>query len=114
MSPAARNPLERARERLDRLELYARPVRIERVRLVALPLLFKLPRFRRYNAYAFFRTIVLRRPPETVSDDLLTHELCHIWQVQNRPLDVMVKFFTTRYRDNPYEREAGRAVRETR
>jgi hypothetical protein len=110
-----RAALERARARLDRLDLYPRPVRIDRVRVWTLPAFFRLPRLRRYNGYALWRTILLRKPPgRGASDDLITHELCHIWQMQNRPLHVLFKFFTTRYRENPYEIEARRAVAETR
>jgi hypothetical protein len=115
MTSDAGDALERARARLDRLDLYPRPVRIDRVRVLTVPLLFKLPRLRRYAGYALWRTILLRRRPGRGSgDDLVTHELCHIWQVQNRPLHVVLKFLTTRYRSNPYEREARRAVEETR
>jgi hypothetical protein len=47
------------------------------------------------------------------SDDLVTHELCHVWQGQHRALDMALKHMTTRYRSNPYEIEARRAVLET-
>jgi hypothetical protein len=115
MTPEARETLERARTRLDLLDLYPRPVRIERVRVLVVPLVFRLPRMRRYAGYALWRTILLRQPPGGGSgDDLVTHELCHIWQNQNRPLHVFLKFLTTRYRRNPYEREARRAVELTR
>jgi hypothetical protein len=115
LSPSSRAALERARARLDRLDLYPRPVRIDRVRIWTVPVFFKLPRLRRYNGYALWRTILLRKPPgEGASDDLVTHELCHVWQMQNRPLHVLFKFFTTRYRNNPYELEARYAVRVTR
>ncbi len=115
MTNEAREALARARDRLDGLDLYPRPVRTDRVRLLTVPFVFKLPRMRRYAGYALWRTILLRRPPgRGSSDDLITHELCHIWQMQNRPLHVLFKFLTTRYRENPYEIEARRAVRETR
>jgi hypothetical protein len=115
LSPDTRAALERARVRLDRLDLYSRPVRIDRVRVWTAPAFFRLPRLRRYHGYALWRTILLRKPLGSgASDDLVTHELCHIWQMQNRPLHVLFKFFTTRYRENPYEIEARRAVRETR
>ena len=115
MTPEARGTLERARARLDRLELYPRPVRVERVRIVTSPLFFRLLRFRRYSGYALFRTILLRRRPgEGASDDLITHELCHIWQGQHRALHMLWTYATTRYRDNPYEREARWAVAATR
>ena len=115
MTHEAREALERARARLDRLDLYPRRVRTERVRVLVVPLVFRLPRLRRYSGYALWRTILLRCPPgRGSSDDLITHELCHIWQMQNRPLHVLLKFLTTRYRANPYEREARRAVELTR
>lgn len=115
MSPEARAALERAKERLDRLDLYPRPVRIERVRIVTAPLFFRLPWFRRYDGYALWRTILLRRPAgRGASDDLVTHELCHIWQMQHRPLRVMASYLTTPYKTNPHEVEARRAVALTR
>jgi hypothetical protein len=115
LNAETRGALERARARLDRLSLYPRRVRIDRVRVWTVPAFFRLPRLRRYNGYALWRTILLRKPPGLgASDDLITHELCHIWQMQNRPLHVLFKFFTTRYRENPYEIEARRAVAETR
>ena len=114
MRRAARAAVERAKARLDRLDLYARPVQIERVRIVTLPLFFRLPLLRRYAGYTLVRTILLERPLAEVSDDLVTHELCHVWQMQNRPVHVVWTYLTTRYRDNPYEHEARRAVAETR
>jgi hypothetical protein len=106
-----RAALGRAKARLDRLDYYPTPVRIERVRVVVAPWFFRIPGFRRYTGYALWRTILLRRPD--VSDDLVTHELCHIWQAQQRPFHQSFKHLTTRYRSNPYEQEARRAVRET-
>jgi hypothetical protein len=104
--------LEAARERLNRLDLYPRPVRLDGVRVVVAPWFFRVPGLRRYHGYALWRTILLRSPD--ASDDLVTHELCHIWQMQNRPLHVLWAWFTHRYRNNPYEREARRAVELTR
>jgi len=114
MASDARAALERARARLDRLSLYPRPMRIDRVRVVTVPWFFGLPWLRRYAGYTLIRTILLRRPLAQVSDDLLTHELCHVWQMQNEPLKVIWAFFTHRYRNNPYEIQARRAVEETR
>lgn len=114
MNSETRDALRRARARLDSLSLYAEPVRLERVRVIVAPWFFRLPRLRRYSGYALWRTILLRHPPgHGASDDLVTHELCHVWQMQNRPLHVLWKFFTTRYRENPYEVEARSAVSET-
>jgi hypothetical protein len=104
--------LERAKARLDRLDYYPSPVRLERVRVLVAPWFFRIPGFRRYSGYAFWRTILVKRADP--SDDLLTHELCHIWQGQQRPWHSMYKHLTTRYRSNPYELEARRAVAETR
>lgn len=107
-----RAALERAKARLDTLSLYPRPVRIDRVRVVVAPWFFRLPGLRRYDGYALRRTILLRR--EDASDHLVTHELCHLWQMQNRPFRVVLAWLTHRYRNNPYEREARLAVDRTR
>ena len=112
MSPERR--LAAARARLDRLELYPRPVRADGVRLVTLPWLFRLPYMRRFNGYALWKTILLRRPLAETSDDLLTHELCHIWQGQHRRWHMLVAYVLTRYEVNPYEVEARAAVAATR
>ena len=114
MSPEGRARLERAKARLDRLDLYPRPVDIERVRVLSVPLLFRLPCLRRYAGYALWRTILLRRPLGEASDDLLTHELCHVWQAQHRRWRQLWAWATTRYERNPYEAEARRAVAATR
>jgi hypothetical protein len=94
------------------LALYPRPVRIDRVRVRVAPWFFRLPGLRRYHGYALIRTILLRRVD--ASEDLVTHELCHVWQMQHRPVHVVVTYLTTRYRANPYEHEARRAVELTR
>jgi hypothetical protein len=115
VSPETAAALERARRRLDALDLYPQPVRLDGVRVVVAPWLFRLPRMRRYAAYALWRTILLRRPLGAgTSDDVLTHELCHIWQGQQRRWRMLLAYATTRYRDNPFEVEARRAVALTR
>ena len=112
---ARRAALVRAKARLDSLDLYPRPVELGGVRVVVAPWFFRLPRLRRYRGYALVRTILLARPVEGgASDDLLTHELCHVWQMQHRPLHVVWTYLTTRYRENPYEREARAAVERSR
>ena len=103
--------LARAKARLDTLDYYHEPVRIDRVRIRVAPWFFRIPGFRRYHGYALWRTILLKR--RDASDDLVTHELCHIWQGQHRALHVSWKQLTTRYHSNPYEIEARRAVVET-
>jgi hypothetical protein len=106
--------LARPKARLDRLSLYPQPVRIERVRIVVSPFFFRLPGLRRYRGYALWRTIVLRDPVEgAASDVLLTHELCHIWQMQHQPVVAMLAWLRYGYKENPFELEARRAVRET-
>ena len=112
MQPSIAEALARAKARLDRLDLYPEPVHIENVRVVVAPWFFRIPGFRRYAGYALWRTILLKRTD--ASDDLLTHELCHVWQGQHRPLHQSFMHLTTRYRSNPYELEARRAVAKTR
>ena len=107
-----RAALARAKSRLDTLDFYPEPVRIDRVRIRVAAWFFRIPGFRRYRGYALWRTILLKAPD--ASDDLLTHELCHIWQGQHRALHMTWKQLTTRYHSNPYEIEARRAVEATR
>ena len=115
MSPEARRALERARARLDGLDLYPRPVRTGGVRVLVVPWFFRLPRLRRYDGYALPWTILLRYPPgRGASDDLVTHELCHVWQMEHRPLRLFRAWRTERYGEHPYELEARRAVAQTR
>ncbi len=104
--------LAAAKARLDTLTLYPRPVSLRGVRVVVAPALFRVARMRRYSGYTLVRTILVR--DEAPSDDLLTHELCHVWQMQHRPLHVIWTYLTTRYRENAFEREARAAVERTR
>lgn len=106
--------LERAKARLDRLNLYARPVSLQGVRVLTVPWFFRLPYLRRFDGYALWKTILLRRSLADTSDDLLTHELCHLWQGQHRPWHQLLTYATTRYERNPYEVEAREAVAATR
>jgi hypothetical protein len=104
--------LAAAKARLDTLELYPEPVRLDRVRVLVVPWVFRLPWMRRYGGYALWRTILLKR--RDASDDLLTHELCHVWQMQHRPFAAMRAWATHSYRENPFEIEARHAVAATR
>jgi hypothetical protein len=116
----SRDALARAKARLDRLELYPKPVDIGGVRIVVAPWLFAVPGFRRFRGYAT-RHLVLLRGPE-VDDDLVVHELCHVWQLQHRALRVWLSYARPStfsrdragYRANRYEREARCAVESTR
>lgn len=71
--------LARAKRRLDRLRFYPRPVDASRVSIHIVPWLFRVPGFRRFRGYATFRRILLKR---SVDEDLVVHELCHVWQGQ--------------------------------
>ena len=103
--------LERAKSRLDRLSLYPEPVRIDRVRVIVSPAVFRLPWFRRFDGYAAWQTVFLRDAP--VDEDLLCHELCHVWQMQHHPVQMPLSYLLLGYEQNPYEREARRAAAET-
>ncbi|MEO5633164.1 hypothetical protein [Gaiella sp.] len=110
---SARNPrLVAAKARLDRLDWWRTPVRIEGLRLYTTPWFFRLPWLRRFDGYAFHRVILLRS--DDVSDDLVTHELCHVWQMQHRPIRMPLSYLGTGYANNPYERQARAAAVATR
>lgn len=108
--------LTRAKARLDRLRYYPRPVSIRFVHVLTVPWLFRFPGMRRYDGYALPWTILLRDRPgtETASDDLICHELCHVWQMQHMPHRVFWAWLTEEYERNPFEVEARRAVEETK
>jgi hypothetical protein len=102
-----------AKRRLDSLGWWPRPVRIEHVRVVHAPWLFRLPFFRRFDGYATHVAIFLRndyRPG--VDDDLVTHELCHVWQMQHRPVRMPLSYLRG-YEANAYEQQARRAAAAT-
>ena len=48
------------------------------------PWLFRIPGFRRFTGYEFGPLILIKRPLAQTSDDLIVHELCHVWQSQHR------------------------------
>jgi hypothetical protein len=106
--------LARAAARLERLSLYPRPLDTGRVRILHVPWLFRLPWFRRYTGYNMGPLILLKRPLAEVSDDLVTHELCHVWQDQDHRARMWLSYLLRGYARNPHEVEARRAVSETR
>jgi hypothetical protein len=112
-SPRERELLAAAKERLDRLALYPEPVRMRHVRIISTPWLFRLPGFRRFHGYEIGPLILVKRPLEDVSEDLVVHELCHVWQHQHRPLFMWLSYLWQGYRDNEHEIEAREAVRKT-
>jgi hypothetical protein len=105
--------LARAKARLDRLELYPRPVDISRVRVLHVPWLFRLPWFGRFDGYDVGPLILLRRPLSETSEDLVTHELCHAWQAQHRIVRMWLSYLWQGYARNTHELEARWAVERT-
>jgi hypothetical protein len=110
--------LERARARLERQALYPRRLR-KRVPLVVWPWFFRLPPYRRYVAYELAGLIVLSDTPQRLAErkgelwleNLLVHELCHVWQMQHHPLRMTLALIRYRYEENPFEREARAATK---
>jgi hypothetical protein len=100
-----------AKARLDRLDFYPRPVRVRNVRLLRARWFFRLPWVRRFDGFALHWTILVRDadPPE----DLVVHELCHVWQMQHRPIAMPLSYLRRGYAGNAYEREARAAVERT-
>ena len=91
MSPEGEaEALARAKRRLDRLRFYPRPVDASRVSIHIVPWLFRVPGFRRFRGYATFRRILLKR--SVLDEDLIVHELCHIWQAQHRPFRMWLSY----------------------
>ena len=113
-TPAERDAIVRAKARLDRLSLYPRPVDIGRVRILHTPRLFALPWFRRFDGYEAGPLIFLRRPLAETSDDLIVHELCHVWQSQHRMIRMALSYVWQGYADNRHEVEARYAAAATR
>jgi hypothetical protein len=91
-------------------------VRLRWVRVRVAPWVFRLPWFRRFDGYTMWNLILLRAPLGAggVSEDLLCHELCHVWQMQHRPLRMPLSYLVRGYERNPYEVQARAAVTATR
>jgi len=113
-SETERALIRAAKRRLDTLRLYPAPVDVRRVRVLSTPWLFRLPGFRRFHGYEIGPLILVRRPLETVREDLVVHELTHVWQHQHRPIRMWLSYLTQGYRENEHEVEARDAVRSTR
>jgi len=112
--PDERAAIARAKARLDRLDLYPRPVDIRHVRILETPWLFRLPGLRRFTGYEFGPLILIKRPLAEVSDDLIVHELCHVWQCQHHLVRMVLSYALHGYRNNPHEVEARHAAASTR
>lgn len=113
-SPEEIAAILRAKKRLDRLDYYPEPVRIGRVRILHTPWFFRIPGLRRFVGYEAGPLILLKRPLAEVSDDLIVHELCHVWQDQHGRARMWLSYLYQGYRNNPHEVEARRAAAETR
>ena len=111
MNDAKGVALAQAKARLDRLDLYPRPVSLRGVRVWVVPPLFRLPWFRRFDGYSAHWTILLRSRELLADEELVAHELCHVWQMQHRPVRMPLSYVYRGYDGNPYEREAREAVR---
>jgi hypothetical protein len=114
MGDLERAHLARAHRRLGALDFYPDPVRMRHVRIVRAPGLFRIPGFPRFFGYEVGPVILIRRPLEDVSSDLITHELCHVWQDQHRRVRMWLSYLWQGYRNNEHEIEAREAVRRTR
>lgn len=110
MDAVGRSALSRAKARLDGLALYPRPVSLRGVHVWVVPWLFRLPWFRRFDGYAAHWTILLRSRELLADHDLVTHELCHVWQMQHHPVRMPLSYLLRGYARNPYEREAARTA----
>ena len=108
-TPEERQALERAKLTLDALRFYPTPVNIDRVRILHVPLLFKLPWFRRFHGYEMGPLILLKHPLSESSPSLIAHELCHVWQDQDHRLRMWWSYVRGGYADNPHEAEARQA-----
>jgi hypothetical protein len=113
-SPEEIEAVRRAKARLDRLGFYPSPVRIGRVRVLSVPWVFRLPWFRRFHGYTLWPSLILlRKPLREVSDDLIVHELCHVWQMQHHPIAMPLSYLWQGYANNPHEIEARQAAAST-
>lgn len=116
-----REAIARAWGRIQHLDLYPRPVDLSRVQILTAPWLFRLPWFRRFDAYTIWSKILLRDPLLRADEDLLAHELVHVWQGQHEWVRLWLSylrpstFWGSRagYWENRYEVEARSAVART-
>jgi hypothetical protein len=116
---AERAAVEAAWRRIAPLKLYPRALRTERVRVLSVPWLFRLPWFRRFDGYTIWSTILLRRRLEQADADLIAHELVHVWQGQHEWVRLWLSYANPStlwgdgYWRNRYERQARDAVART-
>jgi hypothetical protein len=106
--------VERAWSRIRPLALYPRPIDTAHVRVLSVPWLFRLPWFKRFHGYTIWSLILLRDDLGAASEDLIAHELVHVWQQDHGWLRMWLSYLTAGYADNPNELEARAAVDATR
>jgi hypothetical protein len=120
-TPAETAAIERAWRRIEPLRLYPRAIDLRRVRIVSVSWLFRVPWFRRFDGYTIWSSILLRDRLERVDDDLIAHELVHVWQGQHEWVRLWISYVRpstlwgdrSGYWENPYELEARAAVAQT-
>lgn len=121
LRPTEQATIERAWRRIEPLALYPRPLDVSRVRIITTPWLFAVPWFRRFDGYTIWSTILLRDHRFVADDDLICHELVHVWQGQHEWVRLWASygkpstFWGNRsgYWENRYEHEARIAVQDT-
>jgi hypothetical protein len=93
-------------------------VSLRGVRIVIAPWFFRLPVFRRFDGYTIWNLILLRRPLGESSQELVVHELCHVWQMQHHPVRMPLSYLPRPlgegYAQNRHEVEARAAAAQTR
>ena len=111
MTDLERSHLARAQRRLASIGLHPR---MRNVRILHVPWLFRIPGFRRFHGYEMGPLILIKRPLADVGNDLITHELTHVWQDQTRRLYMWTSYLWQGYRDNEHEVQARAAAAGTR
>jgi hypothetical protein len=122
VADAEQQTIERAWRRIAPLALYPRPLDTSRVRILTAPWLFRIPWFRRFDGYTIWSTILLRSHLHQADNELITHELVHVWQGQHEWPRLWLSYVKrstfwgdrSGYWENPYEREARSAVARTK
>ena len=72
------------------------------MRVAAAPWLFRLPWFARFDGHALWNLVLLRSARPADNDELM----CHVWQMQHRPLRMPLSYLATGYACNAYEAQA--------
>jgi hypothetical protein len=114
MGELERAHLARAARRLATLSFHPRPVDMRHVRIIHAPWFFRIPGVRRFRGYEIGPLILVKPPLEDVSNDLVVHELCHVWQDQHRRAYMWLSYLWQGYRGNEHEVQAREAVALTR